>query len=160
MCGFHLCALSLTHPYIPSCTFTYHKCHNYYTCTHAHTHTHSNGQAVEGAEHQSVVQLIRQSGKEVTLVVITVTDEEARRLEPDNSGVSAMDYFERRSVPVSVPDTKKLTDELGKEYVGFNVYLANKFLITRRYREFDSLNSNVSGILLLAAAGSMCIYLY
>lgn len=102
--------------------------------------------------------MIRQSGKEVTLVVISVTDEEARRLEPDNTGVSAMDYFERRSVPVSVPDTKKLTDELGKEYVGFNVYLANKFLVTRRYREFDSLNANVS--LLTAAVSSVCILLY
>ncbi len=102
---------------------------------------------MEGAEHQLVVQLIRNSGKEVNLLVISVTEDEARRLEPDSSGgVSAMDYFERRSVPVSVPDTKKLTDETGKEYVGFCIYLANKTLVTRRYREFDSLNTNVSGV--------------
>lgn len=102
-----------------------------------------NSQSVEGAEHQLVVQLIRNSGKEVSLVVISVTDEEARRLEPDNSGMSAMDYFERRSVPISIPDTKKMTDEAGKEYVGFNICLANKVLVTRRYREFDSLNTNL-----------------
>lgn len=106
--------------------------------------SNSNGQAVEGADHQSVVQLIRQSGKEVNLVVVSVTDEEARRLEPENSGMSAMDYFERRSVPVSVPDTKKLKDEAGKEYVVYNIYLANKLLTSRRYREFDALNTNVS----------------
>ncbi len=100
---------------------------------------------MEGAEHQLVVQLIRNSGKGVDLLVISVTDDEARRLEPDSTGVSAMDYFERRSVPISVPDTKKMVDDIsGKEYVGFNVYLANKALVTRRYREFDSLNTNVS----------------
>ena len=93
-----------------------------------------------------MVQLIRNSGKEVDLVVISVTDEEARRLEPDQQGMSAMDYFERRSVPISIPDSKKLVDEAGKEYVGFNIYLANKALVTRRYREFDSLNTNVSGV--------------
>ena len=110
--------------------------------------TLSNGQAVEGADHQSVVQLIRHSGTEVRLIVVSVTDEEARKLEPESSGVSAMDYFERRSVPLSVPDTKKMKDEAtGKDYVVYNIYMANKYLTSRRYREFDALNTNVSGCL-------------
>lgn len=78
-----------------------------------------NGQSVEGADHQYVVQCIRQSGKEVTLDIVPVSEEEARRLEPDNSssGNNALEYYERRSVPVSVSSTEKKTDDNGKEYV-------------------------------------------
>ena len=49
---------------------------------------YSNGQSVEGADHQYVVQCIRQSGKQVTLDIVPVSEEEARRLEPDNSAGS------------------------------------------------------------------------
>ena len=100
---------------------------------------------MEGVDHQSVVQVIRQSGNEVKMVVISVSEDEARRLEPDSAtGNSSMDYYERRSVPVTVPDTQKMTDETGKEYVVFNVYVAGKQVASRRYREFDALGSNVS----------------
>ena len=105
---------------------------------------HSNHQVVEGADHQTVVQLIRNSGSQVHLVVVSVTADESRKLEPENTGMSAMDYFERRSVPVSVPDTEKMRDDAGKEYVVYNIYLANKHTTSRRYREFDALNNNVS----------------
>ena len=78
----------------------------------------SNGHSVEGADHQFVVQCIRQSGKQVKLVIVTVSEEEARRLEPENSSTSnALEYYERRSVPVSVSSTEKKTDDAGKEYV-------------------------------------------
>lgn len=104
-----------------------------------------NGEAVEGADHSKVVQLIRNSGKEVNLIVVSVSDEEARRLEPENSSgsISAMDYFERRSVPISIPDTRKEKDSAGKEFVVFNIYMANKLAASRRYREFDALNTNL-----------------
>ena len=52
-------------------------------------------------------------------MVVSVSEEEARRLEPDTSSSSSnpgVEYYERRSVPVSIPDTAKLTEE-GKEYV-------------------------------------------
>ena len=107
-------------------------------------HTCSNHQVVEGADHQTVVQLIRNSGFQVHLVVVSVTADESRKLEPENTGMSAMDYFERRSVPVSIPDTEKMRDDTGKEYVVYNIYLANKHTTSRRYREFDALNNNVS----------------
>lgn len=105
-----------------------------------------NGVVVEGSDHSSVVQLIRNSGREVNLIVVSVSDEEARRLEPEGSSgsMSAMDYFERRSVPISIPDTRKEKDTTGKEFVVFNIYMANKHTASRRYREFDALNSNVS----------------
>ena len=83
------------------------------------------------------------------MVLLSVTEEEARRLEPETSpGTSSMDYYERRSVPVTIPDTKKLQDETGKEYVVFNLYMAGKQVASRRYREFDALGNNVSGVLL------------
>lgn len=78
-----------------------------------------NGEVVEGADHSTVVQLIRQSGKQVVLSIISVSDEEARRLEPDTSSSSStpgVEYYERRSVPVSLPETEKLSEN-GKEYV-------------------------------------------
>ena len=100
---------------------------------------------MEGVDHQSVVQLIRQSGNEVRMIVLSVSDDEARRLEPDNStGNSSMDYYERRSIPVTVPTTQKMTDETGKEYVTFCLYMAGKQITSRRYREFDALSNNVS----------------
>lgn len=72
---------------------------------------------MEGADHSSVVQLIRQSGKKVVLTVISVSEEEARRLEPEAaSSTPGVEYYERRSVPVSIPDTEKM-NENGKEYV-------------------------------------------
>ena len=58
--------------------------------------------------------------------------------------MSAMDYYERRSVPVSVPDTNKQKDDAGKEYVVYNIYLASRHVSSRRYREFDALHTNVS----------------
>ena len=98
---------------------------------------------MEGTDHQSVVQLIRQSGDSVTLKVVSVSEDEARRLEPDTS-MSPMDYYERRSVPISVPEFQKVKDEAGREYVTFHIHLSSKLIISRRYREFDALNGNVS----------------
>lgn len=105
----------------------------------------SNGKSVEGADHQSVVQFIRESGNAVDLVVVSVSEDEARRLEPDTSTTSTIDYYERRSVPITVPDTQKLKDETSKEYVVYNLYLASRLSVSRRYREFDALHANVSG---------------
>lgn len=88
----------------------------------------SNGKSVEGADHQQVVQFIRQSGSQVTLTIIVVSEDEARRLEPDKeTGTSnrGVEYYERRSVPVSVPSTEKL-NENGKEYVVSVYFLSGK----------------------------------
>ena len=92
---------------------------SWYNSSLSSSHSFSNNQSVEGADHQSVVQLIRQSGKEVILLVVSVSEDEARRLEPETSSTSqnpGVEYYERRSVPVSINDTEKLV-ESGKEYV-------------------------------------------
>ena len=102
-------------------------------------------------DHQSVVQLIRKSGNQVKMMVLSVSDEEARRLEPETNNTSAvgMDYYERRSVPVTVPTSKKMTDDAGKEYVAFSICMAGREVASRRYREFDALSTNVRPIFAL-----------
>lgn len=61
---------------------------------------------VEGATHKQVVDLIKSGGDKLKLTVISVTAQEAERLEPqeDSGGISYMDYSEKRSLPISIPD--------------------------------------------------------
>ena len=74
-----------------------------------------NGVPVEGVEHQRVVDLIRASGKKVKLTLVSVTKEEAGRLEMEST--PNIDATDLRSVPLSIPDLEKKTGEDGKEYV-------------------------------------------
>lgn len=61
---------------------------------------------VEGATHKQVVDLIKSGGDKLRLTVISVTAAEAERLEPheDCGGISYVDYSEKRSLPISIPD--------------------------------------------------------
>ena len=78
----------------------------------------SNGVAVEGADHHTVVQLIKKSGNTVRLTILSVTDEERAKLEVESTPTpSSVEYYERRSVPISIPSSEKKADEGGKEYV-------------------------------------------
>ena len=70
---------------------------------------------VEGVEHQRVVDLIRSSGKKVKLTLVSVTKEEANRLEMES--VPTVDVTDMRSVPLSIPDFEKKHGPDGKEYV-------------------------------------------
>lgn len=97
---------------------------------------------MEGADHQTVVQHIRQSGNAVKLLVVSVSEDEARRLEPETT-TSPSDILERRSVPITIPELKKLRDESGVEYVTFEIHISSKHVASRRYREFDALLNNV-----------------
>ena len=103
----------------------------------------SNDHGVEGADHQTVVQHIRQSGNAVKLLVVSVSEEEARKLEPETTS-SPSDYMERRSVPITIPELKKQKEEgSGVDYVTFEIYVSSKHVASRRYREFDALLNNV-----------------
>ena len=116
---------SLVYILIPipiSCTFLSSSLFAY-SHSYPHSYSYSNDQNVEGADHSTVVQLIRQSGKQVKMYVVSVSDDEARRLEPETSSTSTnpgIEYYERRSVPISIPETKKVSED-GKEYVVFNI---------------------------------------
>ncbi|CAL1544897.1 unnamed protein product [Lymnaea stagnalis] len=103
-----------------------------------------NGVNVEGATHKQVVDYIRSGGDSLTLTVISVPEQVAEKLEPsdDSSGPSYIDYSERRSLPISIPDCNYL-DHYGDKHVVFNVYMAGRHLCSRRYREFDTLHNNL-----------------
>nr|CAD7193834.1 unnamed protein product [Timema douglasi] len=99
---------------------------------------------VEGATHKQVVDLIKSGGDVLTLTVISVTQQEAERLEPteDLAGYTYIDYSEKRSLPISVPDYHYL-EKGGERYVVFNIYMAGRHLCSRRYREFSNLHLNL-----------------
>ncbi|GAB1606124.1 sorting nexin-27-like isoform X1 [Argonauta hians] len=103
-----------------------------------------NGVNVEGATHRQVVDLIKSGRDNLTLTVISVPDRVAERLEPsdDSSGPSLIDYSERRSLPISIPDYQSVETN-GEKYVVFNIYMAGRHLCSRRYREFDCLHSQL-----------------
>uniref|UniRef100_V5GVT6 Putative sorting nexin-27 n=1 Tax=Ixodes ricinus TaxID=34613 RepID=V5GVT6_IXORI len=103
-----------------------------------------NGVNVEGATHKQVVDLIKSGGDKLTLTVISVTAQEAERLEPsdDSSGVSYVDYSEKRSLPISIPDYNWL-ERSGDKFVVYNIYMAGRHLCSRRYREFSVLHVNL-----------------
>ncbi|KAG7162218.1 Sorting nexin-27-like, partial [Homarus americanus] len=103
-----------------------------------------NGVNVEGAEHRYVVELIKQGGDVLKLTVISVSRKEAERLEPseETSGFSYIDYSEKRSLPISIPDYSYI-ESGGDKYVVFNIYMAGRHLCARRYREFSNLHNNL-----------------
>ena len=80
---------------------------------------HRNGQNCEGADHRTVVDLIRQGENELSMAIISVTPSESRKLDgPTNMYGSSdyIDYSDRRSIPVSVPDFKH-EEKNGDKYV-------------------------------------------
>ncbi|XP_015010926.2 sorting nexin-27 isoform X3 [Drosophila erecta] len=101
-----------------------------------------NGVSVEGATHKQVVDLIKSGGDCLTLTVISVTQQEADRLEPqeDQSGYSYIDYSDKRSLPISIPDYG-IVNRNGERYIVFNIHMAGRQLCSRRYREFANLHS-------------------
>ncbi|XP_044762550.1 sorting nexin-27 [Coccinella septempunctata] len=98
-----------------------------------------NGVNVEGATHKQVVDLIKSGGDVLTLTVISVTQQEAERLEPNEDNQVCYDYSEKRSLPISIPDYHYL-ERGGERYVAFNIYMAGRHLCSRRYREFSKLH--------------------
>ncbi|GFO24558.1 sorting nexin-27 [Plakobranchus ocellatus] len=103
-----------------------------------------NGNNVEGATHKQVVDCIRSGGDSLTLTVISVPEKVAEKLDlsDDSSGPSYIDYSERRSLPISIPDCQYI-DHYGDKHVVFNIYMAGRHLCSRRYREFDNLHNNL-----------------
>ncbi|XP_033749898.1 sorting nexin-27-like isoform X1 [Pecten maximus] len=99
---------------------------------------------VEGGTHKQVVDLIKSGGDTLTLTVISVPEQVAERLEPsdDSSGPSYIDYSERRSLPISIPDYQTVESN-GEKFVVFNIYMAGRHLCSRRYREFDTLHTRI-----------------
>ena len=76
-----------------------------------------NGENVEGATHKHVVNLIKRGGDKLTLVVISVSQHMAEKLDSDSSsGGEYYDYSDKRVVPISIPETRQVTSD-GDTYV-------------------------------------------
>lgn len=103
-----------------------------------------NGTNVDGATHKQVVDLIKSGGDNLTLTVISVPNDpeytskrSTDNLNSDDSSTHSNDYSERRPISITIPDHTELKSSNGDRYTVFNIYLSNKFLCSRRFKEFD-----------------------
>lgn len=92
-----------------------------------------------------MVDLIKSGGDVLTLTVISVSPQEAERLEPQDEAScnSYVDYSEKRSLPISIPDYCIINKSGEREYVAFNIHMAGRQLCHRRYREFVDLHASL-----------------
>lgn len=65
-------------------------------------------------------------------------------MEPsdESQGYSYIDYSEKRSLPISIPDYH-YNERGGERFVAFNIYMAGRHLCSRRYREFSKLHNDL-----------------
>ena len=70
--------------------------------------------------------------------------QEAERLEPheETAGYSYIDYSEKRSLPISIPDYRAM-DKHNDKYVVFDINMAGRHLTSRRYSEFVDLHNSL-----------------
>lgn len=90
--------------------------------------------------------MIRNAGDQLKLVLISVRRQDAQMLEKEveRQHSAGRDFFERRSLPVTIPDTRQV-EKLGERYTVFNIYMAGRHLTSRRYSEFVALHQKVMG---------------
>ncbi|XP_029179527.2 sorting nexin-27-like [Acropora millepora] len=101
-----------------------------------------NGVNVEGATHKHVVNLIKKGGDRLTLVVISVSQHEAEKLESESSSGEYYDYSDRQVIPISIPETSQVNFD-GETYVVYNIYIEEKHICSRRYKEFANLHNKL-----------------
>ncbi|ESO00935.1 hypothetical protein HELRODRAFT_192487 [Helobdella robusta] len=102
-----------------------------------------NGVNVEGATHKQVVDLIRSGDDRLELTVISVphrTAEDSLDGSDDSSCPSTIDYSEKRSLPITIPDYQTV-ESGGQKYTMFNIHMAGRHLCSRRYSEFYKLHT-------------------
>ena len=81
----------------------------------------------------------------MTLTVISLPAADVERLEPPETMMTVqqcLDYSEKRSLPITIPDCKHVQD-LGDKFVVFNIYIAGRHLCARRYSEFVDLHNSL-----------------
>lgn len=73
-----------------------------------------NGLNVEGSTHRKVVDLIKNGGDELTMIVISVEDPDMDRFDygEESSMAYGHDYSENRSLPVTIPSYNTVQDSL------------------------------------------------
>lgn len=101
-----------------------------------------NGLNVEGSTHRNVVDLIKNGGDELTMIVISVEDPDIDRYDygEESSMAYGHDYSENRSLPVTIPSCNTINDPL-ERYTVYNIHMAGRQLGSRRYSEFVELHA-------------------
>ncbi|VDN03712.1 unnamed protein product [Thelazia callipaeda] len=103
-----------------------------------------NGVDVEGATHKQVVELIKDGGDQLALVVISVDAVDAERFDggfiEENSASYRYDYSEKRSLPITIPSYQTVTAN-GERFIAYNVHMAGRHLGSRRFSEFVQLHN-------------------
>ncbi|KAM3721556.1 Sorting nexin-27 [Dirofilaria immitis] len=103
-----------------------------------------NGVDVEGATHKQVVELIKDGGDKLSLIVISVDAVDAERFEngltEESCASCRYDYSEKRSLPITIPSYQTVTAN-GERFIAYNVHMAGRHLGSRRYNEFVQLHN-------------------
>jgi len=101
-----------------------------------------NDVTVEGATHRQVVELIKSSDQVLKLTVISVAPEIAEKFESNvdsgtgsQGGSMTIDYSDKRSLPITIPEYKTVTSH-GEKFVVFCIHMAGRYLCSRRYSDF------------------------
>ncbi|KAI6239845.1 hypothetical protein M3Y99_00536700 [Aphelenchoides fujianensis] len=100
-----------------------------------------NGVSVEGATHRQVVELIRQGGDRLQLVVLSVGAEllDEEMFADECIPQFKHDYSDKRSLPITVPSYQQV-DAPTERFIVYNIHMAGRHLGSRRYSEFVQLN--------------------
>jgi sorting nexin-27 len=105
---------------------------------------------VDGSTHKQVVDLIKSGGDYLTLVVIAMPCDEINRTASDTAPISdndstsnnsSTDYSERHTIPIRIVDWSESVDSSGNKYIVYNINYSNKYLCSKRYKEFDTFQS-------------------
>lgn len=111
-----------------------------------------NGVNVEGSTHRQVVELIKDGGECLQLVVISVScdeiDGDSTSFNDDNYPFYKYDYSDKRSLPITIPSYQNVCMN-GECFVAYNVHMAGRHLGSRRFSEFVRLNKLLKVIFLL-----------
>lgn len=82
-----------------------------------------NGVNVEGATHRQVVELIKDGGDRLELIVISVDSDELDRdssYNEENNPYFKYDYSDKRSLPITIPTYQNICLS-GERFVAYNV---------------------------------------
>ena len=102
-----------------------------------------NGEYVQGVTHQKVVEMIQNNENQVRLVLISVSKEEASKLNADFiHPPTQIDAAERKHVNLNIPEWRKIYSN-GEHFISYNIYISGMFIVSRRYSEFYSLNTSL-----------------
>lgn len=81
-----------------------------------------------------MVELIREGGDKLQLVVISVPNEmlDEETYADETQPAFKYDYTEKRSLPITIPTYQRVST-VGENFVAFNLHMAGRHLGSRRW---------------------------